>query len=288
MSRSRSPKKEERVERAELQALGMDLKGSKALVTGGSRGIGFAAAELLLSLGAEVVICARGAEGLRSAQQKMPHSERCHTIVADLSTQAGIKALVEQLPWRELDILVNNCGTNIRKKAEDFDAEEFSTVFNTNFMSCMWLTQAALPLLRKAMDGESKQRRRKSASVVNVSSVAGCRHIPSGFPYAASKAAMDQMTRNLAVEWARFGIRVNSVAPGVIETPLIQTANPTYVSDFKKLKPMRRMGQTTEVARPIAFLASDASSFVTGQTLYVDGGFTASGFNEVPGYWESG
>lgn len=255
-----------------------------------------------------MAICARGAEDLRSAQQKMPHSERCYTIVADLflscfimymlrhdldflherSTQAGIKGLVEQLPWRELDILVNNCGTNIRKKAEDFDAEDFSTVFNTNFMSCMWLTQAALPLLRKSMEGESKQRRRNSASVVNVSSVAGCRHIPSGFPYAASKAAMDQMTRNLAVEWARFGIRVNSVAPGVIQTPLIQSANPTYVSDFKKLKPMRRMGQTTEVARPIAFLASDASSFVTGQTLYVDGGFTASGFNEVPGYWESG
>ena len=97
---------------------------------------------------------------------------------------------------------------------------------------------------------------------------------------------MDQMTRNLAVEWARFGIRVNSVAPGAIDTPLIRTANPQYIADFKERKPMGRLGQVEEIARPIAFLSSDAASFITGQTLYVDGGFTVTGFNKVPSYWE--
>ena len=158
---------------------------------------------------------------------------------------------------------------------------------NSSEQATTLLLQAVLPLLQKASESSRSSGKRSGASVVNLSSVAGCCHIPSGFPYAASKAAMDQMTRNLAVEWARFGIRVNSVAPGVIETPLIQTASPVYVRDFTNLKPMKRVGQAKEVARPIAFLASDASSFVTGQTLYVDGGFTAAGFNQIPGYWEN-
>ena len=180
--------------------------------------------------------------------------------------------------------MVNNCGTNIRKKAEDYDQEDFEKVFGTNFMSCMWLSQAALPLLRRA-SAASRERRRGGAAVVNISSVAGRGHIPTGFPYAASKAAMDQMTRNLAVEWARFGIRVNAVAPGLIQTELVQGSS-TLLEAFKQRKPLKRLGEVVDVARPIAFLASDAASFITGQTLYVDGGFTATNFNEVPGYWE--
>jgi len=279
-ARSRSPKARPR---DAAEASGLSLKGRKALVTGGSKGIGRETTELFLSLGAEVAICARGEKELEVVRQLAP--DRCHAIVADLSTEKGVKELIGKLPWSELDILVNNCGTNIRKRAEDFESEEFAKVFDTNFMSCMWLSRAALPLLKSA--GEKRKAEGKSgAAVVNISSVAGCTHIPSGFPYAASKAAMDQMTRNLAVEWARFGIRVNSVAPGAIDTPLIRTANPQYIADFKERKPMGRLGQVEEIARPIAFLSSDAASFITGQTLYVDGGFTVTGFNKVPSYWE--
>lgn len=97
---------------------------------------------------------------------------------------------------------------------------------------------------------------------------------------------MNQMTRNLAVEWARFGIRVNAVAPGAIATPLVAKANPTYIEDFRQRKPLGRLGDVMEVARPIAFLASDAAAFITGQTLHVDGGFTVTSFNEVPDYWD--
>ncbi|CAE7233223.1 unnamed protein product [Symbiodinium natans] len=266
------------------RSLGLDLKGSKALVSGGSRGIGSAAAELLLALGAEVAICARGADDLEATRARLAAGGRCHAIAADLSTQEGVRTLIQKLPWQELDILVNNCGTNIRKKAEDYDQEDFEKVFGTNFMSCMWLSQAALPLLRRA-SAASRERRRGGAAVVNISSVAGRGHIPTGFPYAASKAAMDQMTRNLAVEWARFGIRVNAVAPGLIQTELVQGSS-TLLEAFKQRKPLKRLGEVVDVARPIAFLASDAASFITGQTLYVDGGFTATNFNEVPGYWE--
>merc|ERR1719401_1193106 len=274
---SRSPRRGAATELSPAAACGLSLQGKKVLITGGSKGIGLETARLFVDLGAEIAICARSEQDLQSAKQSMSKPDLCHTISIDISTQAGIQTLMAQLPFEHLDVLVNNAGINIRKRVEDYEADEFAKVFNTNFMSCYWLSTAALPYLRRANDG---------ASIVNLSSIAACSHIPSGTPYAVSKAAMDQMTRNLSVEWARFGIRVNSIAPGPIQTPLVAQANQTYIAEFKRRIPMQRIGSVKEVARPIAFFASDASSYITGQTLYVDGGFLATSFNEIPGFWE--
>lgn len=261
-----------------LSVMGMDMSGKRVLVTGGSKGIGLACAQLFIELGAEVTICARGLPDLESAKKSMKAPERCEIMVADLSSETGIKEFVQAFPHQELHALINNAGHNIRKKAEDFTMKEFESIFSLNFFSAYQLSVAFLPHLRRAGDG----------SLVNIGSVAGNTHIPSGLAYGASKAAMEQMTRNLSVEWARFGIRVNCVAPGPISTPLLAGAPEIYKNDFKKRIPMGRFGDPMEVARPVAFFASQASSYVTGQLLYVEGGFCATSFNEVPSYWEKG
>lgn len=259
-----------------LKATGMDMTGRRVLVTGGSKGIGLACADLLNELGAHVTICARGQQDLERAKDSMKTPERCDIMVADLSSKAGIEDMVKAFPHKELHALVNNVGTNIRKRAQDFTQNEFESIFSLNFFSAYQLSVGFLPHLRCAGD----------ASVVNVGSVAGSTHIPSGCAYGASKAAMEQLTRNLAVEWARFGVRVNCVGPGPIDTPLLSGAHPTYLNEFKKRIPMHRFGKPEEVARSIAFFASQASSFITGQLLHIDGGFTATSYNEVPAFWE--
>lgn len=230
-----------------------------------------------MDLGAEVVICAREAHDLELAKTCMSSPGMCHTVTADLSTCDGVAELVRQCPFEGLHILVNNVGMNIRRKPQDYTPEEFARIFDSNFFSAYRLSVAFLPRLRKAVGG---------SAVVNVGSVAGSSHIPSGCAYAASKAAMEQMTRNLAVEWSGFGIRVNTVAPGPIQTPLLLGANPTYLSEFRRRIPLRRFGKPTEVAQPIAFLASDAASYITGQCITVDGGFLATSFNAPTAFWE--
>jgi len=205
----------------------------------------------------------------------MSDPSKCEIVSADLSTKAGIDGLVKGYPFEDLDMLVNNVGTNIRKRAEEFTPEEFQTVFATNLFSAYNIALAFLPRLQKSA----------SAAIVNISSVAGVTHIPSGCAYGATKAALDQLTRNLSVEWSRFGIRVNSVAPGPIDTPLMEGANKNYLSDFTKRLPMRRFGKPEEVANTIVFLGSDLASYITGQSLIVDGGFTATSYNEVPEFW---
>jgi Tropinone reductase 1 len=190
-------------------------------------------------------------------------------VPADLSTGEGRQHVVDLIA-APLNILVNNSGTNIRKRMSELSLEEYRLVQETNLVSCFEMCRLLYPLL---LEGAP-------SCVVNNASVAGLTHLRTGAPYGMSKAAMIQLTRNLAVEWAREGIRVNAVAPWYIRTPLADQvlADPGYRNEVLDRTPMGRVGETSECARAIAFLCMPASSYITGQCLPVDGGFTVYGF----------
>jgi tropinone reductase I len=237
------------------------LAGKRALITGGTRGIGAATVDEFLALGAEVAIVSRSA---------FPRSDML-VINGDVSVSADRQRIVHELgtKWDRLDVLVNNAGMNIRKPWAEISDAERDTVMNTNALGPMDLTKLLLPLLSLGND----------AAVVNVASVAGYVDVGSGATYALSKAALLQFTRSLAVEWAGKNIRVNAVAPWYIRTPLTESvlSQPDRLEKIVSRTPMKRVGTPEEIAAAIAFLAMDKSSFITGQCLVADGGFLALG-----------
>ena len=249
------------------------LSGQRALITGGTKGIGEAIVRQFLDLGASVFIVARD-NGL--LQQQIESYRRQGHIVEGLAADVSQPSVAVEIinavktTWGSLDILVNNAGTNIRKPTAEYSPADYEHVLNTNLRSAYELSQAAYPLLKAAESGK----------VVFVSSVSGLSHTSSGSLYGMTKAAMLQLTRNLAVEWAPDGIRVNAVAPWYINTPLASPVltNPDKLAGILKRTPMNRIGEPDEVASVVSFLSMPASGYVTGQTIAVDGGLLAWAF----------
>lgn len=248
-----------------------NLKNKKALVTGGTKGIGKAIAEEFINLGAEVIVVARNKEDFETLK-KEENSGHIDFIQANLSIEKDIRNIINQLTNKgnTLDILVNNVGTNIRKKTHEYSSEEYDKILNTNLRSTFELSKLAYPLLKKSQQG----------NIVNISSVAGEKHIKTGSIYGMTKAAIIQLTKNLAGEWAEDGIRVNTVSPWYINTPLAQTVlkNKDYYNEVISRTPMKRIGSPEDVSAAVAFLCMPAAAHITGQCISVDGGFTIYGF----------
>jgi len=248
------------------------LDGKRALITGGTRGIGQAITDLFLRLGAQPCVVARDTVLLNERM----HNWRgictdVYGIAADISTEEGRDMIVTEVGkiWDRLDILVHCAGTNIRRKSTEYDAGELDLILQTNAVSAFELSRRLYPLLRESGD----------ASIVTVGSTAGLSTVPTGAPYAMSKAALDQLTRYFAVEWATDGIRANSVAPWYIRTPLVEgvLGDEAYLERVLDRTPLGRIGEPVEAAGAVAFLCSSAASYITGQTIAVDGGFLAKG-----------
>ena len=251
------------------------LEGQLALVTGASAGIGLAITRELLGFGADVLMVARDADALQDARQDLAEEfpeREISVLAADVADDEDRRAILD---WVEdhaegLNILVNNAGGNVTRAAVDYTEDEWRRIFETNLFSAFELSRYAHPLLA----------RHAASSIVNIGSVSGLTHVRSGVVYGMSKAALHQMTRNLAVEWAEDGIRVNAVAPWYIRTrrTSVPLSDPDYYEEVIARTPMRRVGEPEEVAGAVAFLCLPASSYVTGETIAVDGGFLRYGF----------
>jgi NAD(P)-dependent dehydrogenase (short-subunit alcohol dehydrogenase family) len=238
-----------------------------AIVTGASSGLGVAFAQALAEAGADVVLGARRVDRLEeTARLVRDAGRRVLAVATDVSEPAQCQALVDaaMAEFGRVDVLVNNAGVGTAVPATHETPEQFRSVIDVNLNGCYWMAQACGRVMQPG------------SSIVNISSVLGL--TTAGLPqaaYAASKAGLNGLTRDLAQQWTgRKGIRVNSVAPGFFVSEMTDQYPPGYLEQQQSRIPAGRKGELAELAATVVFLASDASGYVTGQTLPVDGGMT--------------
>ena len=247
-----------------------DLTGKIAIVTGGNQGIGLGITRGLAGAGATVVIAnRRAAEGQKAAEALQKEGFNVIAIPTDVSQKASVAAMVEKVmnEYKKIDILVNNAAVIIRKPLEDFEEDEWDTILNTNlrglFLCCQLVGREMI--------------KRKKGKIINISSVLS-QVVQSGRGvYATAKAGVSHLTRALAMEWSQYNININAIGPGVTMTLINQKYFEENPDDLKKIIegiPIGREAYPRDYAGAAVFLASDASDYVTGQTLLVDGGLT--------------
>ncbi len=248
-----------------------DLTGKKALVTGGSRGIGRGIALALAKQGADVAVNyhanQKEAEEVVSAVRKMKRDS--FSIQADVSSVDDVIRMFQEIKkkWGKLEILVNNAGVAYYSSFETMTEEEWDKTLNTNLKGQFLCAREAVKLMEE-----------KGGKIINISSIASG-GVGIGFPgaahYAASKGGIIGMTESMAAEWAELGITVNAIGPGVIETPMTQPITEELAKEISTRIPLKRIGKPEEISAAVVFLASEEASYVTGATIYVDGGWLA-------------
>ncbi|HEY3367243.1 MAG TPA: glucose 1-dehydrogenase [Symbiobacteriaceae bacterium] len=249
------------------------LQGKVALITGAGRGIGKALAIGLAEAGADVVCLARTPDEIeRTADEARTLGRRALAVTADVTQREQVERAVTAAldTFSHIDILINNAGMNIRTPALEVTEQNWDTVVDTNLRGPFFVAQA----VGRAMCKNGYGR------IINISSVGGATALRTGVAYGASKAGLFHMTRILALEWAKHGVTVNAIGPWYFKTSLTEKLleNEAYMAEILARTPLKRVGDVEELVGPCVFLASAASSYVTGQCLMVDGGMTIYGF----------
>ena len=257
---------------------GFDFTGRVAIVTGGGTGIGAATAMLLARLGADVVVAARKLERLeaKAAEIAKESGKRCLAVATDVRKEEQVASLIQRVleDYGRIDVLINNAGGTYLSPLKDVTSKMWEQSFALNVTGAYYCTREA---------GRHFMAQ-KSGTIVNVSSVAGVHGTKGGAPYSAAKAALQMFTRVTAAEWGPYGIRVNCIAPGMIFSAgaleHLQNSNIDIAAGTATF-PLRRAGRPEEVANAIVFLASDAASYITGETLSVSGGPILGGPRDI-------
>ncbi len=255
-----------------MSSQALNLAGKTAIITGAGRGIGKAIALKLAEAGADIVPVSRTLDEIEAvAEEARRMGRQALPLTMDVTKQDDIDSMVEKAvaKFSKIDILINNAGVTVKKPSEDVTEEDWDRILNTNLKGVFFCAQKV---------GMQMIKQNKGA-IVNMASIASRVAITNSVVYCVSKGGVLQLTRVLAIEWAKHNIRVNAIGPAYIETPLTAGLlnNPELLQTIKARTPMGRIGKPDEISEAALFLASDAASYITGEILYIDGGLNAYG-----------